>query len=187
MKLVLIFLLYFFTPLSSKAYSLHTGTYVPYFNKVQTNTSGDTQKFDLNPYFGLGTQLSLSGPHYFMPEAGFTYFTDTAKNTKKDIIHLNYNFLYVLTPTFALRYGLSNNWYRLHGQGGSAKLKNGTGSTKFPSPDETVVSYYTTLNTGFEYIFTNKKYGIRFDFQTMSFQEMDNRAHNYLLTFNFFR
>ena len=54
MKLVLIFLLYFFTPLSSKAYSLHTGTYVPYFNKVQTNTSGDTQKFDLNPYFGLG-------------------------------------------------------------------------------------------------------------------------------------
>jgi hypothetical protein len=169
------------------AYTLHTGTYVPYFNKVQTNNSGDTKKFELNPYIGIGDQLKLSGPHFFMPELGYTYFTETAKNTEKDIIHLNYNFLYILTKSFALRYGLSNNWYRLKGQGGSVRLSNGTGSTNFPSPDKTVTTYYTTLNIGGEYIFGNRKFGLRFDYQTMSFQELENRAFNYLLTINFYR
>tara|TARA_Y100000590_G_scaffold448783_1_gene585960 strand:+ start:110 stop:676 length:567 start_codon:yes stop_codon:yes gene_type:complete len=184
-----LFLIFLFGIITSNvfAYSISTGTYVPYFNQVQTNNSGQTRKFELNPHIGIGTQIQMSAQHFFIPEFGFTYFLNNAENTKRDIIHLNYDFGYILNSNTILRYGLSNHWYRLHGQGGSVKLRNGTGSTEFPSPDKTVVTYYTTLDLGMEYIFPSRTYGLRFDFHVLSFQELENRSYNYLLTFNFYR
>lgn len=182
---ILAIILFYTTKL--KAYSLVTGTYVPFFNQVQTNNSGQTKKFEINPHLGIGTQIQMSGEHYFLPEFGFTYFLNNAENTKRDMIHLQYDFGYILNSQTILRYGLTNHWYRLHGEGGSVKLRNGNGSTEFPSPDKTVITYFTSLDLGMEYILSNRSYGVRFDFQILSFQELENRSYNYLLTFNFYR
>lgn len=183
----LLFILVFIFPFSAWAYFISAGTYVPYFNKVQVSNTGETQKFRINPYFGIGTQLLLSGPNFFTPEFGYTYFLENAKNTRRDQIYLHYNFSYTLNSNFVLRYGLTNNWYRLHGLGGSVTLDNGNSKTTFPSPDKTVVTYFSTLNVGGEFIFTNRQYSLRFDFQTMSFKKLENRSYNYLLTFNFYK
>lgn len=185
-KILLILITFSFT-VNVNAYWLSTGTYVPYFNSAQISNEGQTQKFAINPYLGIGTQMPMSASQFFSPEFGFAYFLNTAKNTKKDTIFLHYNFSYILSGQFTFRYGLTNNWYRLHGKGGSVSLSNGNGTTKFPSPDKTVVSYYTTLNLGTEYILTNRQYSVRFDFQIMSFKELDNKAYNYILTFNLYR
>ncbi|MDP7320894.1 MAG: hypothetical protein QF441_09815 [Bacteriovoracaceae bacterium] len=189
MKLLFILSLICFalTPPRALAYYWSFGTYVPYFNQAQTSPGGATKKFEINPTFGVGTQLQMVSRHYFSPEFGFTYFLDNAKNTKRDMIHLNYNFSYIMGNNFTLRYGLSNHWYRLHGLGGSVYLDNGNGTTKFPSPDKTKVSYFSTLNLGTEYLFPSKKYSVRFDLQILSFQRLENKAYNYLLSFNYYR
>ena len=163
------------------------GTYVPYFNQAQVNESGDTKKLELNPIFTVGTQIPMSGPHYFMPEFGYGLFFNTPDKTSKDIFYLGYNFTYVWRDYLLLRYGLANHWYRLKGQGGTKRLRNGGGSTNFPAPDKTVTTYYTTLNFGAETFIQGREKSIRFDLEIMSFRKFDNRAYNYLLTFNFYR
>lgn len=180
-------LLLFIISTSSFAYHAATGTYVPYFNKAQINDSGETQKFAFNPYISIGTQMQMSGPHFFLPEFGLTYFLENATNTKRDIIHLHYNFGYVLNADFLIRYGISNQWYRLHGEGGTQRLKNGNGTTTFKSPSKTVTTYFSTLNLGTEYMLPSKQYSVRFDFQVMSFKEFEDRVYNYLLTLNFYK
>lgn len=176
-----------FLPTKGLTYVLTSGTYVPFFNQAQVSDSGETQKFDINPYFGAGLQFPLSGPHYFLPEFGFSYFLETAKNTKKDIIFLHYNFGFTINQSFLLRYGLTNNWYRLHGQGGSVSLGNGSDKIPFPSPDKTVTTYFTTLNFGGEYMLPSKQFSVRYDLNVMSFSEIENRGYNYLLTFNWYQ
>lgn len=163
-----------------------TGTYVPYFNKMQVSNSGATQKFTLNPYLSVGKQFQISGPHYFMPELGYSYWIETAKKTKKSMIFLQYNFSYILSGNFIFRYGLSTHWYKIKGGGGTVSLRNGDGYSKFRSPSTEVTTYFTTLNLGSEYFF-KKTLSLRFDLNLMSVNEFENQASNYLLTVNFYR
>jgi len=162
------------------------GTYVPFFNKVQTSDAGDTRKFDLNPYFGIGTQLPMSGPHYFMPEFGYAYFMEPATNTRKDMFFLHYNFAYTFSESLIWRYGLTTHWYRLMGLGGTQTLDNGNSTTEFNSPDRTVITYFTTLNLGAEF-FINREMSLRFDLNMMNSNDLEDRAYNYLFTLNFYR
>jgi len=166
---------------------ISSGTFVPYLSRAQVNAKGDTKVFELNPYIGLGTQLHMSGMNYFMPEIGYSYFLNNPKNIRREQVFINYNFSRVLSDNFTFRYGITNNWYRIIGKGGGITLDNGDSKTTFPSPDKTVTSYYTTLNIGGEAFFASRNYGLRFDLQTMSFQKLENRAFNYLLTINFYR
>lgn len=176
----------FFFSAHAMAYFLSTGTYVPYFNKAQVSTSGATQKFALNPYFSIGTQYSINGPHYFTPELGYVYYKENAKKTRTELIMLHYNFSYIIGPQFLLRYGLTNNQLRITGEGGTVRLNNGNSYTDFIAPNRTSSSYFTTLDLGSEYIFTNRAYALRFDLNMMNFLNFENRAYNYLLTFNFY-
>ena len=179
-------LLFLFSFNSFAGFMYSTGTYVPYFAKAQVNNNGSTKTFELNPYIGIGKQLHMSGHNYFMPELGYSYFFNNPSNMRREQIFLHYNFSRVFSDSFIARYGLTSNWYRIIGKGGNERLKNGTGSTSFPSPDETRTSYYTTLNFGGEAFYMSRKYSIRFDLNIMSFSKLEDRAFNYLLTLNFY-
>jgi len=170
----------------SWCYMVSTGTYVPYLNKAQVSTSGSTQKYDLNPYIGIGTNFPMTSSQYFLPEFAYSYFMDNASGSRREMVFLHYNFGYVLSPDALLRYGLSTHWYRIIGKGGTTTLDNGTGTTSFANPDKTVTTYFTTLNLGAEYFINSKQNSIRFDLNMMSFKDFDKRVYNYLLTYNFF-
>lgn len=161
------------------------GTFVPYFGKMQVSDSGDTQTIDLNPYLGIGTNFRLKGNFLALPEAGYTFFTSTAKKNTKSIIFLKYNFGYAFKK-FILRSGLSTHWYRLGGEGGTVTLSNGTGQTDFKAPLTTKTTYFTTLDFGVEYLFSTK-FGARFDLNTMGFNNSESLAFNYILSFNYYR
>ena len=182
---LLVFLLIFVSEASANLmYS--AGTYVPYFNKVQTSNTGATKKFELTPYFGLGWQFHIAGPQYFTPELGYAHWLDNAKKTKKSMVFLHYNFSYVLSPSFLWRYGLTTHWYRIGGDGGTVTLRNGNGYTDFHAPSKTVTSYFTTFNLGAEF-FMDREKSLRFDLHMMNANEFENKAYNYLLTINFYR
>lgn len=183
----LLFVIVSFFSIQSFGYFLSTGTHVPYLAKAQTNNSGSTEIFSINPYFGIGTQLNLGKAHYFSPEIGYAYYADGVEGSRSESILLQYNFSYVLTNQFALRYGLSNHWFRIVGKGGTVTLNNGSDTREFAAPSRTVTSYYSTLNFGLEYMFQSKKFSLRFDLNMMNFREFENRVFNYLLTFNFYR
>lgn len=170
----------------SSAYMVSTGTYVPYLNKAQVSNAGATQKYDLNPYVGIGTNFKMSGMQYFLPEFGYAYFMDNAAGSRREMIFLHYNFGYVLSSEFILRYGLSTHRYRIIGKGGTTTLDNGTSTSEFVNPSRTRESYFTTINLGGEYFFMQRSKGLRFDLNIMSFSEFENRVYNYLLSVNFY-
>ncbi len=184
MKFFLFFLL--FLSQTSYAYFFTTGTYVPFFNRAQTSNQGARQTFDYNPYFSGGVHIPLTQLNYFSPELGYSFYLENAKNTKVDVIFLHYSFSYFISSHIVFRYGFTNNWYRLVGKGGTVSLSNGTGTTTFPSPSKTVISYFSTLDFGLEYIYTNKRYSTRLDFQSMGPSNLSESSFNYLLTFNWY-
>lgn len=188
-KRILLWLIFSFSFNSTTLYSatLYSGgTYVPFFNQAQVTNLGEKQKFDLTPYFGIGKQLHISGPQYFMPELGYAYWLENAKKVQKSMVFIHYNFSYILSQSFIWRYGLSTQWYRIVGEGGTVKLKNGNGYSSFDAPDKTRTSYFTTLNMGGEFFF-NKEMSMRIDLQMMNVNELEDKSYNYLLTLNLYR
>lgn len=172
---------------NSLGYVLTTGSYVPYFNQAQVDETGGTRKIDINPFFSVGTQMPLWGAHYFTPELGYVYFINNPTDISRSIIYLGYNFSYIWRDNLLFRYGLATHRYTIKGEGGEQRIRNGDGHTTFPSPDKTVTTYYTTLNFGTEAFVRPRSMSIRFDLEIMSFQKLENRAYNYLLTFNWYR
>jgi hypothetical protein len=183
---IALFFLYFNLGHTHATTGYHGGTFVPYFNKVQVNTSGETKTFELTPYLGISTQLNMSGPHYFVPELGYAHYLENAKKTQKSVFFLRYDFSYILSQKFILRYGLTNHWMRISGDGGTVTLRNGSRYTAFKAPSETKTSYFTTLDVGGEF-FIKQNLSVRLDLNMMSFQNMENSGFNYLLTLNFYR
>lgn len=180
------FILFFITISSAHSnVNYNFGTFVPYFNKMQVSDSGAFQTFDFNPYIGIGTNLRIKGNNFFLPEAGYTFFTTTAKKTNKSIFFLKYNFGYYLKK-FNLRYGFTTHWYRIGGDGGTVTLNNGSGQSDFKAPSTTKTTYFTTVDLGIEY-FLGKSFGARFDLNTMGINNSDKMAFNYLLSINYYR
>lgn len=173
------------SPRVRAAHLLSTGTFVSNFSKAQASDSGATKKFELVPYFGYGQQFNLGGPHYFMPELALAYFIDTPKKTDKKIVFLRYNFSYILSGSIILRYGLSTYWQIISGDGGTVVLRNGDSYKAFPAPDNRSVSYYTTADFGAEYFF-NRTRSARFDLNLANAFDFENRAFNYILTYNWY-
>lgn len=175
----------FFSLKAQSAHLVGAGTFVPYFGKAQVSDSGATRFFDLNPYFFYGQQFHISGPHYFMPEIGLAFYTDNPEGSKRRTIFLHYDFSYVLAQSFILRYGISTYWDTISGEGGTVTLKNGENYQEFDAPSGTHTSYYSTLDIGGEY-FVRQNRSLRLDFNLMNARDWDNRAWNYLLTYNWY-
>lgn len=172
---------------SSKLFALSgsIGSHVPFFNQAQVNESGSTQKVDINPYFGVGTNFHIFNRHYFLPEFGYSYYLDNPSGSKREVLFLHYNIGFALRETTLLRYGLTTHYYRIKGEGGNTKLKNGESTQSFPNPNKTVTTHFTTMDFGVEQFFSQKKRSVRFDLNLMNFKNIDRRSFNYLLTVNF--
>ncbi len=95
-SLLSLFILMSLSSLTARGFVTTAGTFVPFVNKVQTNVSGATKKFELNPYIGIGTQIQMSSHQYFVPEIGYSYFLESSKNVFRDTIFIHYDFAYVL-------------------------------------------------------------------------------------------
>ena len=162
-----------------------TGTFVPYFNKEQVSENGSKKVFQLNPYFGYGTNIHLSGKTYFLPEIAYSYLTNSEDSVRQEIVFLNYHFSYYNSPNIILKYGLSTYWWRIAGQGGTKRLRNGDGYTNFRLPDETRTSYITSLMGGFESFFKQDQ-SFRFDLYIMDSINSDSRSYHYFLGVNFY-
>ena len=182
-KLSLLFLVY---SSSTWAYIASVGSHVPYFNQAQVNESGSTQKIDINPYFGIGTNYHIYERHYFLPEFAYSYYLDNPSGSSREVYFLHYDFGYAFSENTLLRYGLTTHYYRIKGQGGNTKLKNGNSSQSFPNPDKTVTTHFTTADLGAEQFFSQKTKSVRFDLNLMSFRDIDRTSFNYLLTVNFY-
>ena len=179
-------LISFFLALPARgAHLVTTGTFVPYFNKAQISNTGATRKFELNPYVGYGQQFHISGPHYFMPEIALAFYLDNAKKTTRRTLFLHYDFSYVLTNVFLLRYGLTTYWHTIEGEGGTVTLRNGDSYSDFKAPSKARTSYYTTVDFGGEYFF-NPVRSLRLDVNMMNARDFENRAFNYILSYNWY-
>ena len=167
------------------AHRLAAGTFVSYFNKIQINKDGATKKFELTPYFSYGQQFHISGPHYFVPELGFAYFQSMPRKTHKRILFFHYDFSYILSQNFVLRYGWTTYRETVGGEGGTVTLRNGEFYSEFTVPSKERTSFYTTLDLGVEHFFSQAN-SARLDLHIMNARDLEDRAYNYLLTYNWY-
>ena len=170
---------------ANDAQMVSAGTFVPYVGKAQSSDSGATTKFELTPYVSYGLQFHMFGPHYFMPELGLAYYHESAKKTKKRILFFHYDFSYIWSSSFIIRYGWTTYWQTISGGGGSINLRNGDSYTDYTALSSPRDSYYTTLDLGGEF-FINPTRSVRLDFNMMNARDLENRAFNYILTYNWY-
>lgn len=107
------------------------------------------------------------------------------RRLKSAFCFFHYDFSYIWSSSFIIRYGWTTYWQTISGGGGSINLRNGDSYTDYTALSSPRDSYYTTLDLGGEF-FINPTRSVRLDFNMMNARDLENRAFNYILTYNWY-
>jgi hypothetical protein len=157
------------------------GNMSKYVDKVQVDSAGATESFNINPMLKIEARLDLSPSWYWLPEIAFVYPQD-ARDTMihKQIFIVMPGFGYRMDPSFMFHGGLGLQLTHIYGDGGTKSLSNGTSTTAFPVPDRNVMTMNAILNLGGQYFFTQDFSG------RLEVSAMNVLIDNERLTFNYF-
>lgn len=160
------------------------GLHTEFYDGVQTTAAGDTRKFDDKPVLGAGLQV----PFYslkFLPEFNWV-LPQKAGNSKimKNLFMIRSDLAYDPLKWLRLRLGTSLMWANQHGEGGSAKVDNGNGTSTFYYPDENRSSINNTFDVGLETKFND--FAIRLQTYTYAIFRNDRRQVSYTLFISYY-
>jgi hypothetical protein len=181
-QIVLIFLL-----LTGAAWAKFDDLYIgvgnmsKYIDKVQVDSAGATETFNMNPLFKIEARIDLSPSWYWLPELALVLPQDSRDSmVHKQIFLVMPGFGYRMDATFMLHTGLGLQFTHIYGDGGTKSLNNGTSTTSFPVPGRNVLTSNAILNLGGEYFF-NQDFSGRLELSAMNVL-IDNQR----ITFNYF-
>lgn len=102
----------------------------------------------------------------------------------KQVYYLNGHIGYEVASDWFLRAGAGLYFTRISGDGGTASIRNGTGFTNFPIPEETSTSRNATLNLAGEYFF-DPEYSVKLETFLFNATSSRNRTYNVALTLRY--
>lgn len=140
------------------------GGYVPFGLSTQKEDDGGRRTFSFEPFLFVNTVVQAPYNHIFLPEFGYVFHTSTQyddydKSTMFFLADLGYK----LRSNLILRYGLGLFRTSIGSDGGAVTLQNGSGTSTFYKPGDSVTTYNTTWNLGIENSLNNN-YSLRFQF-----------------------
>lgn len=167
-------------PQSIEGWQIHLGSHTQNYNDIQTNSSGQTNKFEFNPTIGAGLNIPLSENWKFLPEASWVLpkFNEDSKIIK-NIFFFRADFAYTLQDWMWLRVGTSFALLNQHGRGGKANLNNGNETTEFYYPDENHSSINNTIDLGVEFLYDH--WSLRLQTYTYQIFKEESRQLSYSL------
>jgi|GEM_PF-1534395 len=181
-QIVLIFLL-----VSNSAWAKFDDLYVgignmsKYTKRVQIDSAGGTEAFNINPMFKVEARSDINFDWYFLPQLAIVLPQDSRDSqTHKQIFFVMPGFGYRMDPSFMINSGIGLQFTHIYGDGGTKTLNNGTSSTAFPVPDRNVLTSNAILNLGGQYFF-NKDISGRIEVSVMNLLIDSGRT-----TFNYF-
>jgi hypothetical protein len=170
LKLVVLFSVLF--SIHSKAL-VGVGGYVPFGLSTQKEDDGGRRTFSFEPYLFVNTIIKAPFNHIFLPEFGYVFHTSTQYDDyDKSTMFLLADLGYKLRSNLILRYGLGLFRTSVGSDGAAVTLQNGSSTSTFYKPGDSVTSYNTTWNLGIENSL-NSNYALRF--QTYLFEPLSSK------------
>jgi len=165
---------------------VNLGTHTEYFNKVQTDSSGDTRKFEIAPTVGAGIVINFPYDRFkFLPELNWVLPHDGLNNNViKNLFMLRADIGYDPLDWLRFRLGSSIMHLNQHGRGGTTKINNGNGTSTFFNPDENRSSINTTFDLGAEILFED--WALRLQTYTYSLFAHDQRQLSYTIFISYY-
>lgn len=161
------------------------GAHTEFYDKVQSDSSGGTRKFDTAPTIGGGIVLPLNSNWNFLPEINWVLPQEAGSSEIiKNIFMLRADFGYNLLDWLRMRMGTSLIWLNQHGKGGSVQMNNGNDTSTFYYPDENRSSLNNTLDFGAEAIWQD--WSLRLQTYIYSVFLADKRQTSYTLFISYY-
>jgi hypothetical protein len=158
------------------------GTITQFVGKVQTDTSGSTNKFDFNPYLTVGAEFFIYSDFSFTPEFAFTFPQDSRDSYMKKWTYWTQLLGVYTYQDFKFKLGPGLLMNQISSDGGTQTLNNGTSSSDFPMPNGTSTSRNLTLNFATQWQFI-KEASARFEGQLINLTDSESRSFSYTFSF----
>ena len=148
-------------------YGVSLGNMGPVAGRYQDDIAGGTENaiFSFYPYVGAHAKILIGPAFYFLPEAGYVFKNsahDGADAGGRSQLFALYNVGFAFLPTLLAKAGIGTFITKIHGEGGTIKTQNGSGTATFFLPEESQSSYNTTINFGIE-VNTVPKFGLKLE------------------------
>ena len=161
------------------------GSHTEFYDKVQSDSSGGTRKFDFAPTLGAGLKLNMTERWMFLPEFNWVLPQKAGSDRIiKNTFMFRADFGYSVLEWMRLRAGTSLLWQNQHGLGGSTNISNGNETSKFYYPDENRSSLNNTLDFGAEALWD--EWAVRLQTYIYSVFMKDKRQVSYTLFFTYY-
>jgi hypothetical protein len=153
--------------------------------RYQTDVSGEKSSFNNRLALETGLTYEWNPSWHLFMDLGFLWPGGSEESyISKQVYYLNGHFGYKLTDEIILRYGGGLYLTQISGDGGEASIRNGTGFTNFPIPEETTTARNVTFNLAGEY-YLHKEYSTKLEAFIFNPTNSRNRTYNLALTLRY--
>lgn len=164
---------------------INVGSHTEFFNDIQTDSSGGTNKFEVAPTIGLGLYIPIDQELSFLPEFNWVLpQTDEYSKIVENTLMLRADWGYNPLEWFRVRVGTSIIWLNQHGKGGSTEMNNGNSTSTFYHPDENRSSFNNTLDVGAELLMD--EWALRLQTYTYAVLKEERRKVSYTLFLTYY-
>jgi hypothetical protein len=158
--------------------TLTMGNWFENFKEVQTDSNGNTNNFEVAPFFSFAMDYKYNPKFTVIPEIGWVVSRDAGTSKiKKNLFFTKIDIAYYLKENLRLRAGTSLMILNISGNGGEKKLPNGDGEDTYFLPTERRTALNQTLDLGIEYIID--RISIRGGSFIYAFTDSDERMITY--------
>jgi hypothetical protein len=167
-----------------KNLGFHTGSHTEFYDRMQIDEKGTTEKFGFNPLLGFSTDFELVEDVLMIPELNWVLPREAGEGVTQNLIMLRIDFAWRGSDWWRLRAGTSLMVNNIKGSGGTVELNNGSGTSRFYIPAESRTSVNNTLDLGAEAMLDS--FGIRFQTYIYSLLKSQRREVSYSLMFSYY-
>jgi hypothetical protein len=167
-----------------KYIGFHLGTLTEFYDAIQVDDQGTTDKFAINPLIGFSLDIEITPQWTWAPELNWVLPREAGEGITKNIIMIRNDAIWRASDIFRLRVGTSFMINNMRGEGGSRRLNNGSGTSEFYVPSESRTSINNTLDLGAEVLMD--EFAFRFQTYIYSLLKSERRQISYSLTLTYY-
>lgn len=164
---------------------LTAGSLTEFVGSIQTNSSGETNRFELDPLIAVSTHFMLTPHWYLAPEIAYVLPRSAEERITKHLVMFRLDGMWKPWKEWLnIRLGTSMMVNHMTADGGTREINNGNGTSTFFVPAETRTSVNNTLDFGLEGVYKNVS--LRSQAYVYSLTRSDRRQWSYVLSFTFY-
>jgi hypothetical protein len=167
-----------------KNLGFHAGSHTEFYDAVQIDDQGSTEKFGFNPLLGFSTDFELRPTWRMIPELNWVLPRDVGTGVTENLFMFRTDFAWLMSDMWRFRIGTSVMVNLIRGSGGTQEMNNGNGTSKFYIPAESRTAINNTLDLGAEAMFDS--FAVRFQTYIYSLLKPQRRQVSYSLMLSYY-